>query len=166
MPQFIRDRWALTCALSWTNFEASTCSIKRTLGRTLRKLPKGDGETKTRFLAKLKEIGRFGGQMEIILASLKGELHTGPFLGEFWANKDFLHEYDKLLWPKQKKTLQVTFANTRKCPESGCQRVIQDWCRRKQSEKWCKEELTRTAFANAYSDVSARLSSAQQQHQH
>jgi len=35
---------------------------------------------KTRFPAKLTEIELFGGQMEIILANLKGELHKGPFL--------------------------------------------------------------------------------------
>ena len=38
------------------------------------------GKTKSRFPAKLTEIERFGGQMEIILANLKGELHKGPFL--------------------------------------------------------------------------------------
>ena len=79
-------------------------TLRRTGGKPFK------GKLKTRFPAKLREIGRFGGQMEIILASLKGELHKGPFLKHLlnqanaWANlnellklETFQHGNDSLL---------------------------------------------------------------------
>ena len=97
-------------------------TLRRTGGRPFK------GKLKTRFPAKLREIGRFGGQMEIILASTCSTRRTlGRTSMNFEAHGEFLQGNDNLSWPTQKKdNFQVTFANTKKCPESGCQRVIQD----------------------------------------
>jgi len=95
--------------------------LRRTGGKPFK------GKLKTRFPTKPREIGRFGGQMEIILATTCSTRRTlGRSSANFEAQRQLLQGNNNLTWPTKKNNIHVTSANTTLCPESGCQRVIHE----------------------------------------